>query len=487
MKVNKKLHSAGSQETARTIGLAGRFSVAAIVVSTLVSMILTGTMRAQTGIQYSSKSFSVGASPAAVRVGDLDGDGLNDIAVANLDGSLQLLFNGGGGVFQRVSMSGMWPAGCGAIDLDIGDLNADGRNDVALAVATSTGAVSVLLNLGNRQFAAPVNFDLCNSSKGVAIGDLDQDGDNDLADINLCSKSGVLINNGQGGFALGGLYGGGSASRSIVIADLNRDGFKDLAYVNSGVGINGNITVVLNNRNGTFSAPAWYYAGDLPDDLAAADFNGDGITDVAIANSYLSEIILLFSDGYGAFNGYSEMTGADTPTSVVAPDLNGDSRPDLAVASWSTSRLSIFTNQGNYNFSYPAGFNTGQSPVDIAAGKLDGDLLPDLVVANQGSGTITVLFSAGGVSDPPPPPPPPAPITLTASSSKTKTARLVDLRWSGITGSSASIFRNGSLVGTVYNSGSYTDRMGVRTTGTFTYKVCAPGGSACSSDVTIRF
>ena len=462
-----------------------RFIVTALLFSVGISMTLPGSMQAEVGLQssYRNESFSAGANPSAARIGDLDGDGLNDIAVVNLQGSLQLFFNNGAGSFERVSLNGLWPSNSNTLDVDIGDLNGDGRNDIAVAFSTQTGAVSVLLNQGNRAFAAPVNYNVCNSSRGVAIGDLDQDGDNDLADISQCSRAGVLLNNGQGSFGFNGTYGTGSSSKSIALGDFNRDGFKDIAYVNQVA--TGSVTVVYNNRNGTFGSPERLYAGDLPDDVTVDDFDGDSTPDLAIANSYFGQIIILFNDNPGGgFLGYSELTAVDTPSSITSGDFDGDGRRDIAVVSWATSWLAIFTNQGNYNFAAQY-LTVGQHPVDIKAADLDGDSLPDLVVVNQGSGSIMVLFSAGGA---PPPPPPPPPITLTLSTRTTSRARFVDLSWSGATGARfVDIYRNGSRITTVSNSGRYSDQFNRRATGSFRYKVCVTGGNECSSEATISF
>jgi hypothetical protein len=466
----------------------GRITVTALLVLVVVFVALPGSMRAQIELQssYRTATFGAGTSPSAAKVGDLDGDGRNDIAVVNTQGSLQLFFNNGAGSFNRVSLNGLWPSSSSTLGVDIGDLNRDGRNDIAVAFSTQTGSVSVLLNQGNRVFSAPTNYNLCGASRGVAIADLDRDGDNDLADISICSKAGILLNNGQGSFVLSGTYGSGNASKSIAIADFNSDGFKDIVYVNKAVGAGGNITVILNNGNGTFGSPMWFYAGDLPDDVTAGDFDGEGATDVAIANSYYSQIIVLLNDRAGSFtHGYIEITNVDTPTSIASADLNGDGRLDLAVASQGTNRLALLINQGDYNFSGPT-FGTGQTPVDVAAGDLDGDGKPDLVAVNQGGGSITVLFSAGGTASPPPPPPP-AQISLTLSTQTTRTARLVNLSWGGATSSSVDLYRNGSRITTVSNTGSFTDRLGRRTTGSFKYKVCAAGSQTCSNEATISF
>lgn len=468
---------------------AGRLTMTALLVAAVVSVAWPSYGRAATATlpSYNSATLSAGASPSAAAIGDLDGDGLKDIAVVNLQGNLQLFFNHGAGVFERVSFNSLWPAGSNTLDVAIGDLNGDGRNDLAVAFSTQKGSVSVLLNQGNRIFAAPVNYELCGASSGLAIGDLDGDGDMDIVDISQCSTAGVLLNNGQGSFTYKGAYGSGYGSRAVALGDFNGDGFKDVAYINNGLGMGkaSNVTVMLNLGNGSFGADLWNYVGDGPNDLTIGDFDGDGSADLAIADEYFSEIWILFNNGSGTFNaGYSEFSGGDTPRRIISADFNGDGRLDLAVTSQGTNRLSLFINQGNYNFSAPIGFNVGQAPVDVAAGNLDGDALPDLVTVNQGSGTITVLFSAAGS---PPPPPPPPQITLTVSTRIINKTRQVNLHWSGATGASVDVYRNGSRIATVSNNGNYTDQFNQRARGTYTYKICMAGGQTCSNNATISF
>ncbi|HJQ71728.1 MAG TPA: VCBS repeat-containing protein [Blastocatellia bacterium] len=471
-----------SGQPRRFARVASRFIVTALLFSAGISMSLPGSTHAEVGLQssYTAVTFSAGANPSAAKIADLDNDGLNDIAVVNLQGSLQLFFNNGAGSFQRISLNGLWPSTANTLDVDIGDLNGDGRKDIAVAFSTQTGAVSVLLNQGNRAFASPVNYNVCNSSRGVAIGDLDLDGDNDLADIGQCSRAGVLLNNGQGGFGFNGTYGAGASSRSIALGDFNRDGFKDIVYVNRVAA--GSATVIYNNRNGAFGPPESHYAGDLPDDVTVDDFDGDGTPDLAIANAYFSQIILLFNDDpAGGFLGYSELTAVDTPTSITSGDFNGDGRSDIAAVSWGTAWLTVFMNQGNYNFAAQY-FNVGQHPADVDAADLDGDSLHDMVVVNQGSGNIMVFLSAGGA------PPPPPPLTLALSTRLTNKARFVDLNWSGAAGARfVDIYRDGSRIATVTNTGRYSDQLNRRAAGTFRYKVCVEGGNQCSSEATISF
>lgn len=448
--------------------------------------LMTGSARAAVPLpNYGTTTLAAGTNNAAAKIGDLDGDGLNDIAVVSLTGDLQLFFNRGAGSFERVSLNGLRGAGASTPDLDIGDLNDDGRNDLAVAFTTPNGTVSVLLNLGNRVFSAPVHYNLCGASTGVAIGDLDGDGDRDLADIGECNRAGILLNSGQGSFVFNGAYGGGVASKSIALADFNGDNFKDIVYLSAGAAGSRSVALLFNNQNGTFGNPVTNYAGDLPSDLTVGDFNNDGGTDIAVANAYHSQIIMLFLAPNGTFVGYSELEGGDTPDSIVSSDLNGDGQTDLAATSRNNNNLSVFLNRGNFNFDGPRPFNVGLAPVDVAAGKLDGDDLPDLVAVNQGGGSISVLFSTGIT---PPPSPSPAPrITLSVSTALTGTARVVDLRWNGATASSVEIYRNGARLITVSNSGRYTNLFERRARGTYRYKVCQPGAQACSNEETAVF
>jgi len=63
----------------------------------------------------------------------------------------------------------------------------------------------------------------------------------------------------------------------------------------------------------------------------------------------------------------------------------------------------------------------------------------------------------------------------------------VDLSWIGATSTNIDIYRDGTLIATVPNNGTYTDQIGARGKGTYTYKVCEAGTQNCSNEVTVRF
>jgi hypothetical protein len=436
----------------------------------------------QTPLTYGTLTLPTGASPSAARIGDLDGDSRNDIAAVTLPGNLQLYYGNGAGGFQQVSMSGLWPANQ-AMNLAIGDLTGDGKHDIAVALATPNGAVSILRNLGNRTFASPVTYTTCSGANSVAIGDLDRDGDNDLAVTGGCSQAAILLNNGQGVFSSGGSFGTGSFSRAVALADFNRDGFLDISYLNAAG--RSEIMLLFNNGSAEFGNPKALFAGDLAADFTVSDVDGDRAPDLVIANPTLGQVIILFNDNALTFQGYTELT-LETPDSIAAADFNDDLKIDVAAGSRSIAAVSILLQRDRDNFN--AGgthFWTGQNPIAITAGKLDADGRADVVAVNQSSGTLTVALSA--LPPPPPPPPPPVTITLTLSTRLTSTARWVDLRWTGATASWLDIYRNGSRITTVYNTGSHSDRFSRQTRGTFQYRVCHAGSTICSNQASITF
>jgi hypothetical protein len=152
-----------------------------------------------------------------------------------------------------------------------------------------------------------------------------------------------------------------------------------------------------------FVAPVSYAAGTYPGSIAVADFNGDGKTDLAIANAFSATLTILLGRGDGTFApGASVQTGGE-PLAVAAGDLNGDGKVDLAVADFVDNVVLIYIGNGNGTFTPGASINAGPAPADIAIADLNGDGKRDLVVVNGTRGstigqTVTVLSGNGNGS-----------------------------------------------------------------------------------------
>ena len=227
---------------------------------------------------------AAGSGPSSVAVGDFNGDGKPDLAIADYSGNnVTVLLGDGTGRFTAAPSS-PFPAGSQPNSVAVGDFNGDGKPDLAIANYNSNN-VTVLLGNGTGGFtAAPGSpFPAGVQPYSVAVGDLNGDGKPDLAIANVASGDvTVLLGSGTGGFtaASGSPFAVGSFPESVVVADFNADGKLDLAV--AGVGLyestGMNVTVLLGDGTGGFKAvqggPA--ATGNSPTALATADFNEDG-------------------------------------------------------------------------------------------------------------------------------------------------------------------------------------------------------------------
>jgi hypothetical protein len=180
---------------------------------------------------FVAANYPAGGSPVAVALADLDGDGRVDIAAASGTG-VSVLINAGNG---NVGPPASFGAGTNPAAIAVGDLNGDGRPDIAVA-NPSIGGASVLLNLGG-YFAAAVNYSVRQSFSGagysVAIGDLNGDGKPDLASTTSDCAIAVLLNGGNGTFGSALPLFAGPDPRSVALGDLNGDGKLDIFVTTS--------------------------------------------------------------------------------------------------------------------------------------------------------------------------------------------------------------------------------------------------------------
>jgi hypothetical protein len=222
--------------------------------------------------------FSAGSGLAsAVAIGDFDNDGKADLAVTNQGaGNVTVRLGAGDGTFATQATGSPFGIGPAPKSIAVGDFNADNNEDIAVGNYADPGTVSVRLGFGNGTFnAVPLGSPYSTGPMpwGVGVGDFNSDGREDLAIANQGGSANgfsggitVRLGAGDGTFtaeAAGSPYRAGSTSRGIAVGDFNADGNGDLAMPNAG---NGNVAI----RLGAGSPPL---AGNL---LANGGFEGAG-------------------------------------------------------------------------------------------------------------------------------------------------------------------------------------------------------------------
>jgi len=177
----------------------------------------------------------------------------------------------------------------------------------------------------------------------------------------------------------------------IAVADLDRDGDFDLVVCDvAGGGLHllpGTPTPFV------FDAPTVIDLGGGPADVANADFTGDGLQDLAVSRYNQADILVLRNDGGLAFSSLLNVPVGDNPNYLVTADFNRDGRADLVVSNSASGTISVLFGSGNgfSGQSYPAGLG----PTALMAQDLSGDGVPDILVTSLVGGDFRVMVGDG--------------------------------------------------------------------------------------------
>jgi hypothetical protein len=345
---------------------------------------------AGTGVFTAGNTIAPQSGATGLAVGDWDGDGDNDLAVANFSNStVVILRNDPLGDF---SASDTVNSQSGASALAA--LDWDGDGDLDLAVANDGGStVSLLQNNGSGNFSSVSAVIGQANARALAAGDWDGDGDLDLAVANFgASEVAILENFGSGTFADVEAIGGLSGASALASGDWDGDGDLDLAVANR----SGNSVVVLeNDGDGGFSGGNTSESQSGATSLAVGDWDGDGDLDLAVANATAGtgEVAILQNDGTGVFTDIAAVTGMTGASAVVAGDWYGDGDLDLAVANATAGagEVAILQNDGTGAFTNIAAVTGMTGASGLAAGDWDNNNTLDLAVANFGADNVTTL------------------------------------------------------------------------------------------------
>jgi len=221
-------------------------------------------------------------------------------------------------------------------------------------------------------FIAPRTFASGTNPMSVAVADFNSDGVLDLVVANFGSNSvSVLLGNGDGSFQPARSFAVGNEPISVAVGDFNGDGRLDLAVANNFL-FSSSISVLLGNGDGTFQTALSFPAGGSPRFIAVADFNGDGVLDLAVANWVSATVSILLGNGDGTFQAPQNFFAETEPNSIAVGDYDGDGRLDLAVANYSS--VVVLLGNGDGSFQPARLFSAGAFPVySVAVGDFNGD------------------------------------------------------------------------------------------------------------------
>ena len=337
--------------------------------------------------------------PFAVLAADMDNDGdLDALSLSqNINGgsAVSIQSNNGNGTFVTggAASGGNYPTGLAVADVD-GDGDLDVLTSYGDGSSFNPGTVGIQLNNGSGSFSTGSSVRVGSFTLGLTTGDVDGDGDQDVVAINGGGLAGVCLNSGNGTFGSAVNVTLGGAVYNILLADIDSDGDLDLlTALGSRVGIH------LNNGLGTFGVGTLVSMSSAKA-LTTADVDGDGDLDLLSTNGLTADVRL--NNGSGVFSSGSTVAvasgGDGTLFSIASGDIDGDGDLDMVTGGGSFSGImSVRLNDGTGLFGggYDPVVVPGIAPMPAATtlADLDGDGDLDWLVARYNAGGLRVLFN----------------------------------------------------------------------------------------------
>jgi hypothetical protein len=306
-----------------------------------------------------------------------------------------------------------------------GDFNGDGKKDVATIIqnyvgGTWTYSISVVLSNGDGTFQAPVLTTVPGNdgNANIVVGDLNGDKKDDIIVAHqnvssVCTSScfDVLLGNGDGTFTLGTNY---SITTNYLaggtLADVNGDGKLDVIAVDQNSPAD--VWTLLGNGDGTFQSPTSVaLSGQMGNNVTFADFNGDGILDLADTNSSSGQVTVYLATSattYASGAAYTTPNNVYHQCSMTAGDLTGDGKPEIVTANCNDNNISVYVNKGDGTFKAAAYYNAAYDatagltgivadiyPHAVTIADVNGDGKADVISTNYYGGDVTILLGNG--------------------------------------------------------------------------------------------
>lgn len=375
-----------------------RFSLSSAVAIALLCMAMTGgqTVHASMETQptpiptlgnYPNKTVTVSGNTTVMP----DAPPFNAVSInvstnSNFKGSLV-----GNGTTGVVRVTNAHPAGTYPVTV-----KASNANGITIKTFTLTVVRGAECNL-TVQFTNAADVSTGDAPQSVAIGDFNNDGNQDLVVANRFSNNAsIRLGNGLGGF-----YGTTDVSVpasawSVAIGDFNNDGNQDFACATSA--FPASVSIRLGDGLRGFVAAADVSPAHNPYNIAVGDFNNDGNQDLACADAnYPGSVSIRLGDGLGGFTGTSSVAVGLNPLSVAIGDFNNDGNQDFASGNWSSNSVFVNLGDGLGGFSRSAIVGTNH-PISVAIGDFNHDGNQDFLAAQQAAVSIHLGNGLGNFS-----------------------------------------------------------------------------------------
>jgi Bacterial type II and III secretion system protein/FG-GAP-like repeat len=334
--------------------------------------ILQGTGLGTFGLQ-TLVALPMGVNPTNLATAQFTDSGHQDLAVTLVNpttgaGSVAILLGNGDGTFNEAPQSPI-AVGESPVFVATADFNGDGFQDLAIA-NQADNTISILLGNGDGTFkAAPtalIPLAMGFTPTALVTNEFTNSGHMDLAITEKPSAANnaglvqVFVGNGDGTFTQAPFspYIVGNTPAYIATGDFNGDGILDLVVANSGapsVATNGtavtgnSVSVLLGNPNpnqttvgnGTFAPQTFFAAGNGPSSIAVADYNQDGLQDIAVSDETDNAVTVLLNTSNDTFDILPELPVGSEPVSIASADFNGDGLPDVVTANSGSANLTV--------------------------------------------------------------------------------------------------------------------------------------------------
>jgi len=342
------------------------------------------------------------AAPQLV-VALVDGDLLPDIIVSDYPSRIDVFLGAGGGLFTGPLITSHKPASPGSIAF--GDIDADGIGDIAVGsgVFPDPRGLAVLHGNGDGTFGAKTVIPCTSQPSGIALADLDGNGwldavagDPDSGSVMIFDGSGDGLLRAPRAVVTGGDWPFDKSPLDVEVSDFDQNGAMDLLAVNH---VSDCVSIHLNRGHGAFGAPVALTAAGSPSSPYAGDFNGDGHGDLLITH-FNGTLSYFFGGADGSLGPRLDVPDSHGPFSLFVGQFDASGPKDFAALNHD-STLSIYLGQAGVPVlahNYPLGFGAP----DFEGADMNGDGVLDLVLAGGAAKKLVVRLGLGDGSLGPP-------------------------------------------------------------------------------------